>query len=127
MKSKTLKLINSYIRVINEADMEFDPNAMGDEAGMDQEQPDPTEMQGGPDVEDEMPMTSEGENEYISNLIDASLYEPSPEDATTLNDLRSMMDLKKFTNAREEILPTVLNIIRPSTEDGDIRNMLDDI
>lgn len=113
MKSKTLALFEQYEDELQNPESEVDV----------------TEVEtGAPSPEKEiMPMTSEGENEYISNMIDAALFEPSPEDANTLNDLRSMMDLKQFTNAREEVLPTILNVIRPSTESSTIRNDLDDV
>ncbi len=95
-----------------------DPSQMGQ--GQPQDVQDVTQ-----DTPDEtMPMTSAGEDEYISNLIDAALFEPSAEEAQTLLNLQSQMQLKKYTNAREEILPTVLSIIGPSTQGGDIKNDL---
>ena len=77
--------------------------------------------------EQEMPLTSEGEEEYISNLIDAALFSPSPEEARTLNDLQSAMKLKRYTNAREEILPTILGIIQPSSSGGDLKQSLNNL
>ncbi len=78
-----------------------------------------------PSSQEEMPMTSEGEEKYIADLLDAALFEPSSEDARTLANLQGVMRMKRFKNAREEILPLILNIIRPSTESTDIRDNLD--
>lgn len=78
-----------------------------------------------PSSQEEMPMTSEGEEKYIADLLDAALFEPSSEDARTLANLQGVMRMKRFKNAREEILPLILNIIRPSTESTDIRDGLD--
>lgn len=123
---KTLKLIDHYYKVLREQAeenpedvQEFDTS--GGEA--------PEDVLDSPEElpQEEMPMTSEGENQYISDLIDAALYEPTSEDARLLNNLQSVMKMKKFTNAREEILPTVLNIIRPSTDENDLRGDLDQL
>jgi hypothetical protein len=76
---------------------------------------------------DTMPMTSDGENEYISDMIDAALFSPSSEDAQTLLNLQSVMKLKRFTNAREEILPTILGIIRSESESKDMKSNLNHI
>jgi hypothetical protein len=79
-------------------------------------------------VEDEtMPLTSEGEDRYISDMIDAALFEPSAEDARILQNFQSVMKMKRYKNAREEILPTLLNIIRPKTEENDIRSQLNNV
>ena len=105
-----------------------DPNMqeLAPQASPDQPSPDVTENPD-PAPEEKMPMTSEGEDEYISNLIDAALFSPSPEDAKTLNDLQSAMKLKRYTNAREEILPIVLGIIQPSTSGGDLKQSLNNL
>jgi len=80
------------------------------------------------DTPDEtMPMTSAGEDEYISNLIDGALFEPSAEEAQTLLNLQSQMQLKRYTNAREEILPTVLSIIGSSTQANGLKQNLNSI
>lgn len=116
MKSKTLKLINSYMVVLEQGESPpvEDPNAAP---------PEPAQ-----DVPDEtMPMSSQGEDEYISNLIDAALFKPSSADANTLLNLQSIMDMKKYTNAREEVLPTVLSIINPSTQANTIKDDLTSI
>lgn len=124
MKSKTLELIDSYLRVIKE--QEEDPNMMQQDPTMGQ----PQDVQDAVDpnaepVEDEtMPLTSQGEEKYISELIDAALFEPSAEDATTLLNLQNVMQMKRFKNAREEVLPLVLLIISPETQAGDIKKDL---
>lgn len=123
MKSKTLQLINKYHKLLREQD----------DAGM-QEQPTPE----GGDVQDvvdptaqepqeEMPLTSQGEEEYISSLIDAALFKPSAEEAKVLLNYQSVMSSKRYTNAREEILPGVLAIISPQTQDADLRQSLSQI
>jgi hypothetical protein len=123
MSSKTLNLINRYRRVLKEQG-ELPPadefNTVPQDAT---EAPDPNAAAAG----EEVPMTSEGEDEYIANLIDAALFEPSPEDAKTLTDLQGIVKMKKYNNAREEILPILLNIIRPSTESNNIRQSLDKV
>lgn len=97
---------------------------------------DPSQGQGQPeDVQDvtqdtpdeTMPMTSAGEDEYIQNMIDAALFEPSPEEAQTLLNLQSVMQMKRYTNAREEVLPTVLSIIGSSTQANGLKQNLNNI
>jgi len=113
MTSKTLKLIDRYMLVIEQGESPpiEDPSA---------QQAPPT-----PEASDEtMPMTSAGEDEYITNLIDAALFEPSAEEANTLLNLQSVMNMKRYTNAREEVLPTVLSIIGTSTQNNDLKQDL---
>lgn len=83
--------------------------------------------QNNPDPENTIPLTPEGEDQYISDLIDAALFEPSSEDATTLLDLQSVMKVQRYTNSREEILPTVLSIIGSSTQAGDLKQNISDL
>ena len=128
MKSKTLALFDYYHHLLKEQG--GDPNQI---------QGDPSQQQGSappsPDVtenpqptpDETMPMSSEGEDKYISDLIDAALFEPSPEDANTLVNLQSQMQMKKYTNAREEILPAILRIINSSTQGGDLRKAMNDL
>lgn len=119
--SKTLKLIRQFHEQLDGQDpsqQQQNPNA--------QVSPDVTENPQ-PTPEETMPMTSEGENEYIADLIDAALFEPSAEEAQTLLNLQSVMKLKRFTNAREEVLPTILSIIRSSTEAKDLKGNLNGI
>lgn len=122
MSKKTLQLIQQYKRILKEqsegipSDNEFDSSNGQDVTNVVE-----------PTPEETVPMTSEGENAYIENLIDAALFSPSSEDAKTLTDLQSQMQMKKFTNARDEILPTILNIIKPRTEEKDIRGSLDQV
>jgi len=123
MKSKTLQLIEKYHRLIREQgedqmSME-DPNA---------QQAPPEAAQAQPAApEEEMPLTSQGENEYIKMLVDAALFSPSPEEAKTLANLQSVMALKRFKNAREEVLPMVLTIINSSTSGGTLKQQLNDL
>lgn len=123
MKSKTLALINHYHKVLKEQ-TEDGSEELGElEQG---QSPDVTENPD-PAPQEEMPLTSEGEEEYISNLVDAALFSPSAEDSKTLTDLQSAIKLKRFTNAREEILPIVLGIIRPTTDGGDLKQDLNQL
>lgn len=119
MESKTLKLIDKYLRVIKEQgedpNMQVDPNAGAEQAAPVPEAPEPQE---------EMPLTSEAEEKYISDLVDAALFEPSAEEAKTLLNLQNVMQMKRFTNAREEVLPLVLSIISPETQGGDLKKSL---
>ena len=117
--SKTLKLIRQFHEALDGQDpSQQDPNA--------QQSPDVTENPQ-PTPDETMPMTSEGENEYIADLIDAALFEPNAEDAQILLNLQSVMKLKRFTNAREEVLPSILGIIRSSTQAKDLKTDLNNI
>jgi hypothetical protein len=123
---KTLKLIDHYYRILREQDeqnpedvQEFDTT--GGEAGADV-MDDPEQVS-----QEEVPLTSEAENSYISDLISAALFEPTPEERRILTNLQSVMSMKKFKNAREEILPNILTLIRPSTEEDSLRDDLDKI
>ncbi len=119
---KTLRLIEHYERLL-EQDLETDPSQQqvappeGSDMGVqDVTQPDPQQ--------DEVPLTSQAEDDYIAMIVDAALFEPSQEDARTLLNLQSAIKLKKYTNSREDILPIVLGIINPSSSSGDIRKDL---
>lgn len=123
MKSKTLKLIDGYLKIIRE---------QGEMPDMSQEQPDPSQdvqnsTEPAPAAEETMPLSSVGEDKYIADMIDAALFEPSPEQANTLLNLQSQMQMKKYSNAREEILPSVLAIISASTSGGDLKKQLNKI
>ena len=121
MNSKTLQLFDHYTRTLLEQDEVPQDPAMGGEQPQDvQDVVDPV-----PEVT--MPLTSEGEEQYISDLIDASLYKPSPEEASTLTNLQSVMKMKRFKNAREEILPTTLSIIAASSGEGSLKQELQNI
>ena len=119
MKSKTLRLINGYLKIIKEE---------GEMPDAGQGQP-PAPAQAAPEApaQETMPMSSAGEDKYISDMIDAALFEPSPEQANTLLNLQSQMQMKKYSNAREEILPSVLGIIAASTSGGDLKKQLNKI
>jgi hypothetical protein len=127
MKSKTLQLINKYHKLLNEQGE--DPNMqqppMQDQPPQNvQDAVDPTAQ---PDAEETMPLTSQGEDKYISDLIDAALFEPSAEDARTLLNLQNVMQMKRYKNAREEVLPLVLSIISSETQGGDLKKDLNTI
>lgn len=123
--NKTQSVFDLYERVLKEQGEQVPQEGQGfDSAGG--QSPDITENPA-PQSQEEVPMTSEGEEKYIADLVDAALFEPSSEDARTLQNLQGVMKMKKYTNAREEVLPLVLNIIRPSTESSDIRTGLDQL
>jgi len=117
MDSKTLKLIDGFLKIIKED---------GEMPDMSQ-QPQDVQDATAPAPQETMPMSSAGEDKYISDMIDAALFEPSPEQANTLLNLQSQMQMKKYTNAREEILPTLLGIISSSTSEGDLKKQLNKI
>jgi len=130
MKSKTLQLINRYHRLLNEQGedpnmqqppMEGDPNQQPQNV---QDVVDPNAETG---EEETMPLTSQGEEKYIADLVDAALFEPSAEDARTLLNLQNVMQMKRFKNAREEVLPLVLSIISSETQGGDLKKNLSEI
>lgn len=121
MKSKTLDIIKKYTLT-----MEGVAPSM-EEGGMDQQQPMEQQPRESPEPitpEEEMPLTSEAEDKYIKDLIDAALFEPSAEEANTLLNLQSVMELKRYKNAREEVLPMVLGIIYRETQNRDMRDEL---
>lgn len=125
MKSKTLQLIRHHRKLLKEqGEEQQDPNAQMDPSAqaVPQEEP-PME----PEPEEEMPLTSQAEEQYIKDLIDAALFEPSAVEAKTLLNLQSAMDLKRYKNAREEVLPLVLSIISKETQANDLRSSLDSI
>jgi hypothetical protein len=117
MASKTLKLIGTYTRMLKEA------GEMPDQVDPSQDVQNVTE----PSPQETMPMSSAGEDKYISDMIDAALFEPSTEQANTLLNLQSAMQMKKYSNAREEILPSILAIISSSTSGGDLKRQLNEI
>lgn len=125
MKSKTLQLINLQYRILKEQGE--DPNAAQDPA-MAQEQPQDVQGMVDPNAgsagEEELPLTSQGEDKYIADLIDAALFEPSSENARTLLNLQNVMQMKRYKNAREEVLPLVLSLISNETQAGDIKKDL---
>lgn len=125
MKSKTLQLINKYHRLLKEQGE--DPNIQpmeGDPSQQPEDVQDVVDPNAQESEQETIPLTSQGEEEYISNLIDAALFEPSAEDATTLLNLQNVMQMKRFRNAREEVLPMVLSIISPKTQEGDLTKNL---
>jgi len=125
MKSKTLRLIEHRLNLITEQgeDPQMQPMAP-DQGGQQMDVQDVTEEPPG-GADETMPLTSEGEDKYIKDLVDAALFQPSAEEANSLLNLQSVMELKKFTNAREEVLPIVLGIISKETQANDMRANLD--
>lgn len=119
MKSKTLAFLDYYTRILKEEGEMPDMNQQPEQS---QQAPADT-----PEASETMPMSSAGEDKYIADIIDAALFEPSPEQANTLLNLQSQMQMKKYSNAREEILPSVLAIISASTSGGDLRKQLNKI
>lgn len=126
MKSKTLKLIDQYLSIINEQDANQDPNAQPE-----MEQPQDVQQAVDPNAQETgdttMPLTSQGEDGYISMLIDAALYKPSPEEEKSLLNLQNVMQMKRYENAREEVLPSILTIIVKETQANSLRNNLNKI
>ena len=122
MKSKTLKLLEHYKILIEQGE---DPNAQ-DPNSQPQDVQNVVDPNAGnaPDAEEELPLTSQGEDKYISDLIDAALFAPSPEDSKTLLNLQNVMQMKRYKNAREEVLPLVLSLISSETQSGDIKKDL---
>lgn len=121
MRSKTLQVLKKYALTLEATgpNMMADPSMEGGQEGQPQpEAPAPIEP------EETMPLTSEGEDKYIKDLIDAALFEPSAEEANTLLNLQSVMELKKYKNAREEVLPFILAIISKETTNRDMRDDL---
>ena len=128
MKSKTIQRMNKYHRLLKE---------QGEDPNIQQMEPDPSQQP--QDVQDAvdpnaeepadetMPLTSQGEDQYISDLIDAALFSPSSEDARTLLNLQNVMQMKRYSNAREEVLPLVLSIISAETQGGDLKKDLNNI
>lgn len=72
-------------------------------------------------------LTSEGELFYIQNLVDAALYEPSPDEKATLLDIQDVLKNKQYTSARDEVLPTILSIIQDPQTKEDLGNVLKEI
>jgi hypothetical protein len=123
MKSKTLQLISQTYRLLKEQGE--DPNAMPPDAqGAPQPEGDAPMPETPAEPEETMPLTSQAEEKYIKDLIDAALFEPSAEQANVLLNLQSVMQLKRYKNAREEILPTILGIIAPETDANDLGDTL---
>lgn len=120
MKSKTLQLLKKYTLTLeNASGVEGDPTEQEQMEGGD------TSSQTPSLGEDEtVPLTSEGEDKYIKDLIDAALFAPSAEESRTLLNLQSVMELKRYKNAREEVLPFVLAIISKETQNRDLRDDL---
>ena len=121
MSDKTIQLIERYHRLLKEQGEQEQEQAPDEEQGFDTAGAEEEMPQEEP-IPEEVPMTSEGEERYIADIIDAALFEPASDDAQLLLNLQSMMKMKKYQNARDEVLPAVLNIIKPSTEGSDIRD-----
>ena len=121
---KTEHLFKKYFKILNEnSNQDVNPEDGFETDG----NLDVTDVQDTSVESDIVPMTSEGENQYIKDLIDAALFVPTSQESKTLTDLQSIMTMKKFQNARDEILPLILDIIKPSTENSEISHELNQI
>tara|TARA_B110000037_G_C16802688_1_gene376203 strand:- start:110 stop:493 length:384 start_codon:yes stop_codon:yes gene_type:complete len=125
--NKTLQLFDHYNRTLFEQGEQPQEGVPQDSTLGGEQSPQDVQDVTEPVPDETMPMTSEGEEQYISDLIDSALYKPSPEEASTLTNLQSVMKMKRFTNAREEILPTVLSIIAASSGEGSLKQELQSI
>jgi hypothetical protein len=127
MKSKTLQLFEKYFTILEQGE---DPNMQQMEQDPSQQ---PQDVQDAVDPsaeapqEETMPLSSQGEDKYIADLVDAALFEPSAEDARTLLNLQNVMQMKRYKNAREEVLPLLLSIISSETQGGDLKKDLNSI
>ena len=73
------------------------------------------------------PLMPEKENAFVSNFVNAALYEPSAEEENTLIKLKEVMELGRFTNAREEILTPLLSYINSSNTASDLVKQINDL
>jgi hypothetical protein len=132
MKSKTLYLIEKYLRLVEQD--EQDPNAGMEQAPSQEGQEPAPEM---PTEEpDSVPLSSPAEIRYIEDVVLAALMEPpSGEDRIKLENILDL--LKKPDNleriqgsgqtAKDLYQAQILPIIRPAQQGQDIRNNLDQI
>ena len=127
MKFKTLELLNHYNTLLEQGQDPSQPPVDPSAGGQPQDAQDVVDPNASPASEEELPMTSQGENQYIADLIDAALFAPTPEEARTLLNLQNVMQTKRFTNAREEVLPLVLSLITSKTTESDLKNKMNDI
>jgi len=114
---------------------------MINEQGEDLQQQPPSPEQQGPNPEqdvienpqvddkDVMPLTSEGENELISRVVDAAIFQP---DAQQMEQLRNFQYVLKsnpsrFKNAREEVLMPVLSMMEPMTQGEELKPLMNQI
>lgn len=74
-----------------------------------------------------LPLTQEKKEILLANLLDAALYKPSHAEANTLNKFKEVMETGKFENSNEEVLTSVLNFIKPATDDDDLRQTMDQL
>lgn len=112
MKSKTLTLIEGYHRILNEQTPE--DMAAGAEGAPDAAQVAPEAP--APEPEQEVvQLTSEGEDELISMIVDAALFNPTPSQKKVLQDIQNTIYSDKFKeeipNSRETILPILLDML----------------
>ena len=117
---KTLQIIDRYTRLISEqgdvgSDIPADaqPVGVGDVTELPQQQ--------------ELPFTSESENEYILLMLQSAKFKPTPEQNTALDNLIDQMQSKKYTNARLEILPKIQQMISSQIDSNQIRDLSDQI
>lgn len=117
---KTLQIIDRYNRLINEQDAaEGDIPSDAQPVGVN----DVTE----PPQQQELPFTSESENEYILLMLQSAKFKPTPEQNTELDNLIDQMESKQYTNARSEILPKIQQMISAQIDSNQIRDLSDQL
>jgi len=113
---KTLKIMQQYMALLREqgpgAEMPPDPSmAPGGEGEIPPDITEPAE-----EPPEELPLTSEGELEYVINILDAVFFDPnslSVEDKSKLLDYQSLLKVEKDINVRP-IKDEILSIINPN-------------
>jgi hypothetical protein len=125
MKYKTLALFEKYQKLLEQGQEEMDQ--LNQQAAPDAQQGQAPLPPDDSNLDQEMPLTSEAEDQYIEDLVDAALFQPSSEEAKTLLNLQNVLKSKSYTNAREEVLPLVLALIRPETSGNELKDNLDKI
>ena len=112
MKSKTLELLDYYLRVIKEQG--DDPSMTTPTAPEDSPAPDPSQPptdEPEPPQEDNAPPTSLAENKYVEALIYGALYTPTPQQVILLNKMKDLLVKDKYINPKTDVLPILLRMI----------------
>lgn len=126
MKSKTLSLISYYHRLLKEQGE--NPQAPPPE----QQGPNPEQdVVENPQVDDKdvMPLTSEGENELISRIVDAAIFQPTPKQMEQLRNFQYVLKSNpaRFKNSREEVLMPVLSMMEPMTQGEELKPLMNQV
>lgn len=130
MKSKTLKLIEQYYRIIEQD--EQDPNAV-----MQETPPEAVTPEVPAEEPETIPLSSQAEIRYIEDVVLAALMEPRPSGSDRIA-LENFLDLLKRPDAIQRIQSSgktakdiyqtqILPIIRPAQEGQELRDNLDAI